>query len=113
MTNTLNIEQLFFIVLFLITCPILYYIGLKIGEKKYTKKQNSESIDINKNSENNYVKEVDRYLDGLTIKLPDNYEDIIAKWCNGEFTANETAKKLGVSRTTLYNRFGHMRNIKN
>ena len=61
------------------------------------------------NSYKQVTKEIDRYLDGLTIVLPENYEEIVMDWVNGKTTVKITCQKLGISNTTLYKRFGHMR----
>lgn len=108
----MNNEQILFVIASIIVALFLiisFFVGLKIGEKKYLKKQNFKPINIEETPTNNYVREVDRYIDGLTIELPKNYEDIIYSWCNGEFSAKTAAEKLHISTTTLYKRFGHMK----
>ena len=42
-------------------------------------------------------------------KVPEGHEQIIEKWINGEITVNQTCEQLGISRNTLYKRFGELK----
>lgn len=83
-------ETLIIIISFVGIAISSYHIGLYYGEKKCLEKQ--------------------PMIKKLTpIELPKNYKPIINSWVKGELSAEETAKQLGIGRSTLYKKFGNLK----
>lgn len=100
--NNLNIylSFAFFIIAMIVSNTIVYNIGIKNGKRMYIDELAVKRIEGIKRShaEGKYFKQ-----------LPDNYMDIVTKWVNGEIGTNQTSIELGISTSTLYRRFGHLR----
>lgn len=48
------------------------------------------------------AKEKGKHLGRPKASLPDNYDDIICLWKNGDITAKETMTRLGIKKSTFY-----------
>lgn len=67
-------------------------------EREYILSRQAEGISI--------AKAQGKYKGKQPKKLPPNSDAVINKWRNREITAAEAMKRLGVSKTTFYRRFG-------
>ena len=67
-------------------------------ERSYILSRQAEGIAI--------AKKKGKYKGRKPLKLPDGTEGIINKWRNGNITAAEAMRKLGISKSTFYRRFG-------
>ena len=47
------------------------------------------------------------------LNLPDNFDEIIVKWRNGEFNVKTTAKLCGISVSSLYNKIHELKQTGN
>lgn len=100
--NNLNIylSFAFFIISIIVSNVVVYNIGIKNGKRMY------KDILIRKRVEGKKR----CGIEGKYLKpLPDNHMDIITKWANREITAKVACSELGISNSTLYARFGHLR----
>jgi len=43
------------------------------------------------------------------LNLPDNFDEIIVKWRNGEFNVKTTAELCGISVSSLYNKINELK----
>lgn len=67
-------------------------------ERSYILSRQAEGIAI--------AKTLGKYKGRKPKELPDETEAIIAKWKSGIITAAEAMRKLGISKSTFYRRFG-------
>lgn len=66
-------------------------------EREYILSRQAEGIAV--------AKAQGKYKGKQPKELPPNSDAVIKKWKNGEITAAEAMKRLGVSKTTFYRRF--------
>ena len=52
------------------------------------------------------AKKKGKHLGRPKIVLPENYDDIISKWKNGEITGRQAQKELGISKSAFYRYVG-------
>lgn len=67
-------------------------------ERSYILSRQAEGIAI--------AKSQGKYNGRKPKELPKNYEAVIDKWKANEITAKEAMKKLGISKSTFYRKFG-------
>lgn len=67
-------------------------------ERSYILSRQAEGIAI--------AKTLGKYKGRKPKELPDNYDDIIQKWKKGNISAADAMRKIGISKSTFYRRFG-------